>query len=385
VERQTACLPKQSDIRSTSWIAPSRHLQLRPLAPIPSLAITIHFVKLSEIASRLDARLDGEDCEITGVAGIEEAHEGQITFVANVKYASAAKITKASAVIVGDDFPSIAAATLRTRNPYLAFARAIPLFYNAPRYSPEIHSTAVISESAKIGKHAHIGAYVVIGEDVEVGENCVLLPHVVIYQGAQIGKNFFAHAHAVVREYCKLGDNVTLQNGAIVGADGYGFAKDTDGNWEKITQSGPAILEDAVEVQANACIDRASVGETRIGRDTKVDNLVQVGHGSSVGKHTMLCAQVGLAGSTVVGDNVILAGQVGVAGHCTIGDNVIATAQSGIPNDVEAGKMVSGYPAIENRHWLRTVAVFNKLPDLARKIRELERKLEAMVASKLEK
>lgn len=348
----------------------------------------IHYnfpVKLSEIASTLDARLEGEDCEITGVAGIEEAVGGQITFVANEKYAAAAKTTKASAVIVGENFPAISAATLRTKNPYLAFARAIPLFYHVPRYRPGVHSTAVIAGSSKIGKRAHIGAYVVVDEDVVIGDDCVLLPHVVIYRGAKIGSHFFAHAHSVVREFCRLGDHVTLQNGAVIGADGFGFAKDNEGRWEKIAQSGPTILEDDVEVQANACVDRASVGETRIGRDTKIDNLVQVGHGSSVGEHTMLCSQVGLAGSTEVGNNVILAGQVGVAGHCTIGDGVIATAQSGIPNDVEKGKMVSGYPAVDNRTWLRSVAVFNKLPELSRKIRELENRLEAALASKLQK
>jgi len=342
-------------------------------------------VKLSEIASTLGARLVGQDCEITGVAGIEEAEEGQITFVANEKYASAVKTTNASAIIVSDLFPEIPLPTLRTKNPYLAFARTIPLFYNAPRYRPGVHSTAVVSESAKVGKHAHIGAYAVIDEDAVIGDNAVILPHVVIYRGARIGNNFFAHAHAVVREYCQLGDNVVLQNGAVIGADGYGFAKDDTGKWEKIVQSGPAVLEDDVEVQANACVDRASIGETRIGRDAKVDNLVQVGHGSAVGEHTMLCAQVGLAGSTVVGKNVILAGQVGVAGHCMIGDGVIATAQSGIPNDVDKGTMVSGYPAIENRNWLRSVAVFNKLPDLVRKIRDLEAKLESLLASKQEK
>src|SRR5581483_10361173 len=180
-----------------------------------------------------------------------------------------------SAVIVDEKFPAIAAATLRTKNPYLAFSRAIPLFYHPPRYRPEIHSTAVVAESAKIGKHAHIGAYVVVDEDVVIGDNCVLLPHVVIYRGAQIGKNFFAHAHSVVREFCRVGDNVTLQNGAIIGGDGFGFAKDNEGKWRKIVQSGPAVLEDDIEVQANACVDRASIGETRVGRGTRIDNLVQ--------------------------------------------------------------------------------------------------------------
>jgi len=332
-------------------------------------------VKLSQIASTLGARLDGEDCEINGIAGIEEAVPGQITFVANEKYAAAAKSTKASAVIVGENFPAITAATLRTKNPYLAFARAIPLFYDAPKYQPGVHPTAVVAQSAKIGSNAHIAAYAVIDEDVVIGNNCVVLPHVVIYRGARIGDNFFAHAHSIVREFCRLGDNITLQNGAVIGADGFGFAKDNEGKWEKIVQSGPAILEDDVEVQANACVDRASVGETRVGRDSKIDNLAQIGHGSVVGEHTMICGQAGLAGSTEVGNNVILAGQVGVAGHCTIGDGVIATAQSGIPNDVEAGKMVSGYPAMDNRQWLRAVAIFNKLPELARTVRELQKRL----------
>jgi UDP-3-O-[3-hydroxymyristoyl] glucosamine N-acyltransferase len=243
------------------------------------------------------------------------------------------------------------------------------LFYHPPRYGIGVHSTALVHPSAKIGKQASIGPYVVIEEDVVIGEHCVLLPHVVVYRGALIGDHFFAHAHAVVREYCRVGDNVVLQNGAIIGADGFGFAKDQDGRWQKIVQSGPAVLEDHVEVQANACIDRASVGETRLRRGAKVDNLVQVGHGSEVGENSMLCAQVGLAGSTVVGNNVILAGQVGVAGHCKLGDGVVATAQSGIPNDIEAGKMVSGYPAIDNKQWLRCVAMFNRLPQLARAIR----------------
>ena len=339
-------------------------------------------MKLSQLAQQLGARLDGTDCDITGVAGIEEAQPGQITFVSNVKYASAAKTTKASAVIVTDDFPAIAAATLRTKDPYLAFARAIPFFYQAPQYAPGIHPTAIVSPKAKIGANAHIGPYVTIDDDVTMGDNAVLLPHVVIYRGARIGNNFFAHAHAQVREHCVIGDYVVLQNGVVVGADGFGFARNPEGNWEKILQSGPTILEDNVEVQANACIDRASIGETRVGRDSKVDNLVQIGHGSKVGEHTLLCAQVGLAGSTIVGNNVILAGQVGVAGHCTIGDNAIATAQSGIPNDVAKGTLVSGYPAIENRNWLRSVAVFNKLPDLMKSLRDLEKKVAALSSTK---
>jgi UDP-3-O-[3-hydroxymyristoyl] glucosamine N-acyltransferase len=325
-------------------------------------------MKLGELAAQLGAILHGDgEAEITGVAGIEEAGAGQVTFVSNPRYASAAKTTRASAVLVAPDFPEITATTLRLPNPYLAFAQAIALLHPAPTYPPGVHPTAVIDPSASIGTGAHIGAYVVIGAGVRIGDGAVLLPHVVIYPGVRAGRNFFAHAHAIVREGCLLGDNVILQNGVVVGGDGFGFAKRDDGSWQKIPQSGPVRIGNDVEIQANACIDRASVGATVIADGAKIDNLVQVGHGSSVGENTLLCAQVGLAGSTEVGRSVVLAGQVGVAGHCKIGDGAVATAQSGIPNDVPAGKVVSGYPAIDNRQWLRASAVFQRLPELFRR------------------
>jgi len=333
-------------------------------------------MKLSQLADTLEARLENgsPDTEITGVAGIEEAQAGQVTFIANPKYASAARTTHASAVIVAADFPSGNRTVLRSSNPYLAFARAIELFYEAPRYTPGVHATAIIHPSASIGPNAHIGPYVVIDRDVFIGANATLLAHVVIYPGASIGDHFFAHAHAVVREHCRLGNHVILQNGVAIGADGFGFAKDDSGHWHKIVQSGPAVLEDDVEVQANACVDRASIGETHISKGAKIDNLVQVGHGSRVGENSLLCAQAGLAGSTEVGKNVILAGQVGVAGHCKIGDGVIATAQTGIPNDVPAGAVVSGYPAIDNKLWLRCSAAFHRLPELMKAIRGVTKK-----------
>ncbi len=328
-------------------------------------------MKLAQIASALAARLENgsPDTEITGVAGIEEAGAGQLTFVANPKYAAAAKTTKAAAVIVSDEFPAIATATLRNKNPYLAFARAIELFYQPPKYAPGVHPTAVVNPTAKIGKNAHIGAYAVIAEGVTIGDNAVLLPHVVIYRGVTIGDNFFAHAHAIVREDCRLGHDVVLQNGVVIGCDGFGFAKDDAGHWYKILQSGPTILGDNVEVQANSTIDRASVGETQIASGVKIDNLVQVGHGSRVGEDTLLCAQVGLAGSTEIGKNAILAGQVGVAGHCHVGDNVIITAQSGTHGDIPAGSMISGSPAFDHKQWLRATAAFTRLPEIAKAVR----------------
>jgi len=328
-------------------------------------------MKLGQIASSLGARLENgsPETEITGVAGIEEARAGQLTFVANPKYAAAARKTGAAAVIVGEDFPAVATATLRSKNPYLAFARAVELFYQPPKYEPGVHPTAVIDSSAKIGAKAHIGAYVVIADGVEIGKNAVLLPHVVIYRGVTIGDHFFAHAQAVVREDCRLGNNVVLQNGVVVGSDGFGFAKDDAGHWHKILQSGPAIVGDNVEIQANSCIDRASVGETYIASGVKIDNLVQVGHGSRVEEDTLLCAQVGLAGSTEIGRNTILAGQVGVAGHCRVGDNVVITAQSGTHGDVPAGSMLSGSPAFDHKQWLRATAAFARLPEIARAVR----------------
>jgi UDP-3-O-[3-hydroxymyristoyl] glucosamine N-acyltransferase len=326
-------------------------------------------MKLSAIAQQIGARLQGADVEIAGVMGIEEAGPGHLTFVANPKYAPIARRTKAAALIVDDTFPSLDTATLRMKNPYLGFAQALELFYTAPRYEPGVHPTAVIHPSAKVGANASIGAYVVIDANAVIGDNATLLPHVVIYRGVRIGNNFFAHAHAVVREFCRLGDNVLLQNGAIIGPDGFGFAKNNEGGWHKIVQSGPAVLEDDVEVQANSCVDRATVGETRIRRGAKVDNLVQVGHACAVGENTLLCAQVGLAGSSVVGKNVILTGQVGVAGHLTIGDGAILTAKSGISHDVSPGAIMSGIPAIDNKQWLRCVAIYNRLPELMRELR----------------
>ncbi len=328
-------------------------------------------MKLAQIASTLGARLENgsPDTEITGVAGIEDAGPGQITFVANPKYGAAARTTKASAVIVTEEFPAISSALLRSKNPYLAFAQAIGLFYKPPQYAPGVHPTAVVHSSARVGANAHIGPYVVIGENVEIGENTVLLAHVVIYRGVKIGDNFFAHAHCIIRENCRIGHNVLLQNGVVIGADGFGFAKDNAGRWHKIPQPQPVVIEDDVEIQSNSCIDRCSVGETRISRGTKIDNLVQVGHGSHIGEDSLLASQVGLAGSTEIGKNVILTGQVGVVGHCKVGDGAIVTPQSGVAGDIPAGAIVSGAPAVDHKLWLKYSAILSKLPEIARAVR----------------
>ena len=329
-------------------------------------------MKLKEIAERLDCALEGNgEMEITGVNSLERAEPGDLTFLANRKYTPLLQTTRAGAVLIAKDFGPVSQPALRCDDPYLAFAKALEFFYRPPRPPVGIHPTAVIAPSAKIGSLGSIGPFVFIGEDVEIGSNAVLHSHVVIYRGAKIGDDFYAHSHAVVREFCQIGNRVILQNGVVIGADGFGFAKQPDGSHYKIVQSGIAVMEDDVEVQANSCVDRATVGETRVKGGAKLDNLVQVGHASTVGEHSILCAQVGLSGSSHLEKNVLLAGQVGVAGHLTLGDNVIATAQSGIPNDVPANTMVSGYPAMENKLWLKCSAVFRRLPEMQKELRGL--------------
>jgi UDP-3-O-[3-hydroxymyristoyl] glucosamine N-acyltransferase len=344
-------------------------------------------MKLSEIAQKLGCRLEGEPkIESRGVAGIEHAESGQLTFLANRRYFPLLKTTRASAVLIEEgvtleresSLPALA--TLRSPNPYLAFAHAIELFYQAPRYAPGIHPSAVIAKTAHIGEGAHIGPYCFIDEEAAIGRNAVLHSFVTIYRGVKIGDYFFAHAHAIVREFCRIGDRVILQNGAIIGGDGLGFAKQKDGTWYKMAQSGPAILEDDVEVQANTCVDRATVGETRIGRGTKLDDLVLIGHASQVGENTMICGQTGLAGSTRIGNGCILAGQVGSSGHLTVGDGAVITAGSGIPGDVPPGAIHSGKPAVENKLWLKITAALNRLPEMVKRVRDLEAEIKELKA-----
>ena len=339
-------------------------------------------MKLHEIASRLEVELEGNgEIEIVGPAGIENAGSDQITFISNPKYSGHLKTTTAGAVILAEDAPPCPIPNLRSSNPYLTFARIVQLFYAPPRPVPGIHPTASVCQSATIGEDCSIGANVVISEEVHLGENSILYPGVVIYPFARIGEQFIAHSQSVVREHCQIGDRVILQNGAIVGADGFGFAPLGDGRFEKIVQSGIAVLEDDVELGAYSCVDRATVGETRVGKGTKIDNLVQIGHGSTVGKDTILAAQVGLAGSTHVGDRVILAGQVGVAGHLSIGDEARAIAQTGVARDVEAGKTVAGYPEMEARAWKRNYLILKNLPKLVRSLRKLEARVAELEAA----
>ena len=333
-------------------------------------------MKLAELAEKLGCVVDGDaNLEISGVAGLEDAQPGELTFLSNRKYVRALASTRASAVLITkeEDRPRITA--LRSANPYLDFARAIEIFHPEPRYAPSVHPTAVIAASAKIGVAAHIGPYCFIDEDVELGSHAVLHSFVTIYRGARIGDHFFAHSHSSVREQCRIGSRVLLQNGVVIGCDGFGFASTSSGRWYKIRQAGVAVIGDDVEIQAHSAIDRATVGETRIGRGSKIDNLVQVGHACKVGEDTLLCGQVGLAGSTTIGNHCVLAGQVGTAGHLTVGDGATISSQSGVPSDVPAGAVYSGYPAMDNLAWRKSVAVFNRLPELQKEVRELRAEL----------
>ncbi len=339
-------------------------------------------MQLGAIARALGCRLIGEpSVEITGVAGIEQAGPAEVTFLANPKYAPKLRHTRAAAVLVAEPLAHDRPYQLVSSNPYLDFARTLALFYQPPRPAPGIHPAAAIAASARVGPDASIGAYAVVDERVTIGRNAVLHPHVVIYEGVTIGDDFVAHSHAAVREFCRLGNRVTLGNGVVIGGDGFGFAKDARGRHIKIPQSGPACLDDDVEIQSLTSVDRATVGETRVGRGTKIDSLVQIGHACTVGEDNIICAQTGLAGSSIVGNGVLLAGQVGVSGHLTIHDNAVVYAQSGIGGDVAAGAAVSGSPAFEAREWLRAITAFPKLPELLKTMRQLERRVRRLEQS----
>lgn len=335
---------------------------------------------LSEIAARLGCTLAGNsDPDIHSLSGMEQAASGQLTFLANPKYAHKVKDSAASAIIAAQ--PSAFLPTLVSSNPYLDFARALELFYQPPQMPAGISPLAFVSSTAVIGDGASIAPFCYVGENVVIGANATLHAHVVIYAGAKIGDDFLAHAHSVVREFCRIGNRVTLQNGVVVGGDGFGFAKRADGTHHKIVQSGVTVVEDDVEIQSLTNIDRATMGETRVERGAKIDSLVQVGHACVVGEDNIICSQVGLAGSTILKKSVLLAGQVGVSGHLTIHDNAVVYAQSGVGHDVDPGTIVSGSPAFDFREWRRAVTAFPKLGEMVRSLRDLESRLKSLEES----
>jgi len=333
-------------------------------------------VTLRELADRLECRLEGNgDIEILRVAGIQDAGPGDVTFLANPKYEKSLQATNASAVILKEDAPAAPCAMLRARDPYLAFARAVALFAPGWRPAPGVHPMAAVAADATVGADVSIGAFVAIGEGASIGDRTVIFPNVTVGPGARIGSDCVIHSNVAIRERVTIGNRVVLQNGVVIGSDGYGFVRRGDGTHEKIPQVAGVVIEDDVELGANTTVDRPAVGETRVKAGTKIDNLVMIGHGVTIGRNVLMAAQVGIAGSTAVEDDVIFGGQVGVGGHLTVGRGAIAVGQSGVTNSLEAGVMVAGYPAIDSREWRKASVLFRRLPELKRRLEALEARI----------
>lgn len=335
-------------------------------------------MKLLKLAELTGARVEGTtgDIEISGAAGLDEAREGHVTFLANPRYTPRVNTTRASAIFLSEDAQTERPiAILRAKDPYLAYTRALRIFYPEPEVEPVVHPSAVIDPSAKISDRVAIGPCSVIGRNVTIAEGVWIHPNVTVYDDVSIGKDCVIHSGVALRERTVVGERVIIHNNSVIGCDGFGYAKDEQKRWLKIPQAGRVVIENDVEIGAGTTIDRASVGESRIGRGSKLDNLVQIGHSCTIGEDSLLCAQVGLAGSSHIGSRVILAGQAGVAGHLTIGDDVVLTAKSATSHDIPAGKVISGIPAFDNKDWLRSTAAFRRLGEMQRKLRDLERRL----------
>lgn len=334
---------------------------------------------LSDLARHLGCRLEGDgSIEVTRVAGLEAAGPGDVTFLANSKYAAKLPQTRASAVIAGESVTGAPCAILRTAEPYLAFANAVAVLTPPARPAPGISTLAAIDPTAEIGPDASIAPFVVVGAGARVGARTVLHAHVVIGAGASIGPDCVLHAHVSIREDVELGARVVIQNAAVVGSDGFGFARRPDGSHQKIPQVGRVVVEDDVEIGAQTAIDRPAFGETRIGAGTKIDNLVQIAHGVRIGRHVLLAAQVGIAGSSVLEDAVVLAGQVGVINHVHVGRGAIANAKTAIMSDIDAGRHISGIPAVDVKAWREAVVLIRRLPELRAAVAALEARLKAL-------
>jgi UDP-3-O-[3-hydroxymyristoyl] glucosamine N-acyltransferase len=345
-------------------------------------------MKFSEIISKLSDRITGnsltanpeQDLDIMGVAAIEEATSGTISYVEGTKFGSLIASTGASALILPQNEELQLQATQRgiawlaTPEPRLLFAQAIALFYQPYRPTPEIHPTAVIHTTAKIGNDVYIGAHVVISQGAEIANGVIIHPNVVVYPEVKIGDRTTLHANCTIHERSQIGADCMIHSGAVIGAEGFGFVPTRTG-WLKMEQSGYTVLEDGVEVGCNTAIDRPAVGETRIGKNTKIDNLVQIGHGSQIGAGCAIAGQVGMAGGVKIGNRVILAGQVGIANQVKIGDGAIASAQSGVHSDIAPGEIVSGSPAIPHKLYLKVSAIYSRLPEIYQKLKQLQRQL----------
>ena len=336
-------------------------------------------MKLSELAEKTFSTIEkgSPEFEITSAAGLDIAKPGEITFLANPKYTPQIKETKASAIFLNEKetVERSDLAVLRTRDPYLAYTRALRLFYPDAEFEPDVHATAVIDKSAEVALNVAIGAHVVIGARSKIASGVRIKPNVTIYENVEIGENTLIHSGVSVRENVSIGRNCIVYNNTTIGCDGFGYAKDEERRWLKIPQVGRVVIEDDVEIGANTAIDRASVGETRIKRGAKLDNLVQIGHSCTIDEDALICSQTGLAGSSEIGKRVILAGQVGIAGHLKVGDDAVITAKSATSHDIEPGKVISGIPGFDNKDWLRSTAAYRRLGEFDTRLKALERRV----------
>jgi len=337
-------------------------------------------MKLKQLASKLGREFRGDgEIEIIMPAPIEAAGPGTVIFVANEKYAPMLETTTAACVIVPEQFAARAkCAVLLSPNPYFDFSRALEIFFPPPKPKPGIDSTAHVAPDAVIGENVSIGAMAVIGERVRIGKNAVIHPHAVIYPGVSIGDDFVCHSHVSIREGVSIGNRVTLLSGAVIGADGFGFGEH-EGGLFKIPQVGTVVLEDDVEIGSNSTVDRATIGATILHRGVKLDDQVHIGHNCEIGEFSRFAAMVGIAGSVKIGQWCQFGGNSGCADHVTIGDRVMVAAKSGIHTDVKSDTIVGGYPAVEVRQWRRYSMALPRLPELIRRLRALEDRLERLL------
>jgi len=336
-------------------------------------------MKLADLAREISCVIESgsPDLDITSAAGLDIAGQNDVSFLANPKYTPQVKETNAGAVILneGVDAGRDDIAILRAKDAYVAYTLALRLFFPDPPVVPGIHKSAIIDPSSRVDQAAEIHANVVVGKDCVVEAGAKIYANVTIYDGVKIGRDTVIHSGVSIRKNCEVGQRCIIQNNSTIGSHGFGYARAADKKWLKIPQTGRVVIEDDVEIGANCSIDCASVGESRIKRGTKIDNLVQIGHSCTVGEDALICAQTGLAGSSVIGDRVILAGQVGIAGHLKVGDDAVLTAKSATSHDVEPGKTISGIPAFDNRDWLRSTAAFRRLGEMGRKLKELHERI----------
>ena len=330
---------------------------------------------LAELAQSLGGRVIGDpEATVRGLGTLDDAGEGQITFLANPRYAGKVATCRATAVVLPPGAEGYGRNVIEVANPYLAFAKLLNIFHVEPRKALGVMAGAHIGADVRLGAEVTIHPGVTVMDGVTLGDRVTIYPGVVLYAGVVVGDDVILHANVTVRERCRIGNRVTIHGGTVIGSDGFGYAPDGR-EWYKIPQIGIVVIEDDVEIGANAAIDRAALEVTRIGRGTKIDNLVQIAHNCVIGENCMIISQVGISGSTKIGDRVTLAGQVGVAGHLSIGDNTMVGAKSGIPGNLPANSMVSGLPAFEHRDWLKAMAVVPRLPELRKTISSLEKRI----------